>query len=90
MSSDTAPRDEDRPVAVEIADHLLRVTLADGRIIATPLEWYPRLLDAAPEQRQDFELSPSGIHWETLDEDLSVAGMLQGIRPPQRKVKVQL
>jgi hypothetical protein len=36
------PREEDRPVALEIRDQMLRVTLADGRIIATPLAWYPR------------------------------------------------
>ncbi len=87
MVNENLPRGEDRPVAVEFADALLRVTLVDGRVIATPLEWYPTLLSATPEQRQAYELSPVGIHWEQLDEDLSVLGMLQGNRPPQRKVK---
>jgi len=45
MSSDSGPREEDRPVAVEISDNMLRVTLRDGRMIATPLDWYPRLAD---------------------------------------------
>jgi len=66
---------------------MLRVTLADERIIATPLAWYPRLLQATPDQLQDYELSSAGIHWHELNEDLSIAGMLQGNRPNQRKIK---
>ncbi len=77
------PREEDRPVAVEITGDLLRVTLADGRIIATPLNWYPRLANATPEQRSNYQLSFAGIHWPELDEDLSVIGMLHGNRPAQ-------
>ncbi len=78
-----APQEADRPVAVEISAAMLRVTLADGRIIATPLDWYPRLAQATPEQRARYELSIAGIHWPDLDEDLSVRGMLRGERPPQ-------
>jgi hypothetical protein len=48
------------------------VTLDDGRTVGVPLAWFPRLLDGSIEQRQDYFLSPSGIHWETLDEDISV------------------
>jgi hypothetical protein len=81
------PNDENRPVAVEFSNNMLRVTLADERIIATPLAWYPRLLQATPEQLQNYELSSAGIHWRELDEDLSIAGMLQGNRPNQRKIK---
>jgi hypothetical protein len=81
--SDQSPREEDRPVAVETTSDMLRVTLADGRIIATPLNWYPRLANATPEQRAVFELSRGGVHWPDLDEDLSVAGMLRGNRPAQ-------
>jgi hypothetical protein len=77
------PRSEDRPVSVEINDNMLRVTLQDGRIIATPLEWYPWLVIASPEQREHYELSLSGVHWPDLDEDLSVVGMLRGNRPRQ-------
>jgi Protein of unknown function (DUF2442) len=58
----------------------LIVTLADGRRIATPLEWYPRLKRASAAQRGNFEVMPMGIHWPALDEDLSIAGMLQGRR----------
>jgi hypothetical protein len=54
------------------------VHLDDGRVIAVPLAWFPRLLAATPEQRAQFELSPRGIHWEVLDEDISIDGLLAG------------
>jgi hypothetical protein len=69
------------PVSLEFRDGLLLVTLKDGRVIGTPLEWYPRLNNATPEQLENYELWAFGIHWEELDEDLSIDGMLQGIRP---------
>jgi hypothetical protein len=56
----------------------LVVTLADGRRIATPLDWYPRLKNASTAQRNNFEVMPMGIHWPDIDEDLSIAGMLKG------------
>lgn len=68
-------------VAVEFTRGELIVTLADGRKIATPLDWYPRLRRASATQRANFEIMPMGIHWPDLDEDLSIAGMLQGRRP---------
>jgi hypothetical protein len=58
----------------------LVVTFADGRRIATPLDWYPRLHNASDAQRANFEIMPMGIHWPDLDEDLSIAGMLKGQR----------
>jgi hypothetical protein len=67
-----------RPVAVAFTADELVVTLADGRRIATPLAWYPRLRDASASARANFELMPMGIHWPELDEDLGVAGMLKG------------
>jgi Protein of unknown function (DUF2442) len=66
--------------AVEFTAAELVVTLTDGRKIATPLTWYPRLKRASPKQRANFEIMPMGIHWPDLDEDLSVAGMLKGQR----------
>jgi Protein of unknown function (DUF2442) len=54
--------------------------LKDGRKITTPLWWYPRLLRATPQQRANYELSPFGVHWPEIDEDLSVAGMLRGAK----------
>jgi hypothetical protein len=67
-----------RARAVEFTATDLVVTLADGRKIATPLEWYPRLRSASATQRANYEIMPMGIHWPDLDEDLSVAGMLKG------------
>jgi hypothetical protein len=67
-----------RPRAVEFTERDLVVTLADGRKIATPLDWYPRLKRASAEERSNFEIMPMGIHWPDLDEDLGIAGMLKG------------
>jgi hypothetical protein len=66
--------------AVQITDEYLAVTLQDGRIISTPLEWYPRLHRASPKDRAVWEWDGDGvgIHWPRLDEDLSIAGMLRG------------
>jgi hypothetical protein len=54
------------------------VELDDARIIGVPLGWFPRLLTASKEDLMRYELSPCGIHWESLDEDISVEGLLQG------------
>jgi Protein of unknown function (DUF2442) len=54
------------------------VELDDGRTIGVPLAWFPRLLRASAEQRADFFLSRDGIHWEAIDEDISIAGLLAG------------
>lgn len=85
MKQNDKPREEDRPVHAHIGDGMLRVQLQDGREIATPLEWYPSLMQATPEQQSNVEMSLAGIHWPDLDEDLSIAGMLRGIRPPHRR-----
>ncbi|MEP6987158.1 MAG: DUF2442 domain-containing protein [Chloroflexota bacterium] len=69
------------PVALEIRDGLLLVTLKDGRLIGTPMSWYPRLMNATPQQLENYELWAFGIHWEDLDEDLGIEGMLQGVHP---------
>ena len=60
----------------------LIVDLADGRTIAVPLNWFPRLQNATPEERARWELSGAGrgIHWPDIDEDLSVEGLLEGTR----------
>jgi len=71
-----------RPRAVEFTASDLVVTLADGRKIATPLDWYPRLKAASAAVRSKYEIMPLGIHWPDIDEDLSIAGMLKGQRAP--------
>ena len=68
------------PLAVDVgvSDDRLEVRLADGREISVPLEWFPRLRDAKPEQRRTWRLIGGGvgIHWPDIDEDLSVEGLL--------------
>ena len=65
---------------VQVTEDELIVHLADGRRIAVPLAWYPKLLHASQAQRSAFELIGQGlgIHWPEIDEDLSVAGFLKG------------
>jgi hypothetical protein len=55
------------------------VSLTDGRVIGVPLAWFPRLLHASPEQRAQVRISSRGLHWESLDEDISIAGLLAGL-----------
>ena len=76
------------PKAVRFDEDTMWVSLSDGRTIAAPLAWFPRLLEAAPAQRDQVELSVSGLHWESLDEDISVAGLLAG-RPDLTRRKQQ-
>jgi hypothetical protein len=66
------------PTAVRFDEHTMWVELSDGRTLGVPLAWFPRLLGASPAQRQRVELSRVGLHWEELDEDISVAGLLAG------------
>ena len=66
------------PKAVRFDEDTLWVSLSDGRTIAAPLAWFPRLLEAAPEQRAMVELSKGGLQWDALNEDISVAGLLAG------------
>ena len=54
------------------------VELSDGRTIRLPLVWFPRLLHATLERREEYELSQRGIHWEAIDEDISVDGLPAG------------
>lgn len=53
------------------------ITTDDGREASMPLEWFPELANATQEQRYNYELSPLGIHWEELDEDLSFEGFFK-------------
>lgn len=73
---------EAKALSARCDEIFLYVTLSDGRIIATPIDWYPRLLRATPRQRANYEISAAGhgIHWPDVDEDLSVEGMLSGRR----------
>ncbi len=66
---------------VKVTRDELEVLLSDGRTIAAPLTWYPRLLHGTPEERADWRLigRGSGIHWKVLDEDIGVEGLLAGL-----------
>jgi len=69
-----------RAVDVKFTDDDFTVTLSDGRKIVVPLTWFPRLLHATPENRDNWQLLGDGvgIHWPDVDEDVSVSGVLQG------------
>ncbi len=66
-------------VSVLCTDDTLQVTLSDGRMISVPLAWSPRLLAATPAQRNNWRLIANGvgIHWEEIDEDISVRSLLR-------------
>jgi hypothetical protein len=65
---------------VVVKDDTLSVELADGRTIAAPLAWYPRLHHATQDERSDWRLigGGGGIHWPAIDEDISIANLLAG------------
>lgn len=60
-------------------DNSMFVSLSDGRLLGVPLAWFPRLLHASPEQRLRYTISTRGLHWEDLDEDISIDGLLAGV-----------
>ncbi len=66
------------PKDVTFDDSSFWVRLSDGRVLGVPIAWFPRLLNASPQQRANFFLSPSGIHWVQIDEDISIEGLLVG------------
>ena len=72
-------RAEALAVTVSCTDDDLSVVLSDGRTVAVPLAWFPRLVGASAKQRADWELIGGGVgvHWEAVDEDISVASLLQ-------------
>jgi len=83
--STLAVKTDERVAGVSFDSERLIVDLMDGRTIAVPLAWYPRLLEASPEQRGDWEVAGAGygIHWPKIDEDLSVEGLLRGAPAPR-------
>ncbi|MFH1344679.1 MAG: DUF2442 domain-containing protein [Pseudomonadota bacterium] len=64
--------------SVRFDEHTMWVELTDGRTLGVPLAWFPRLLRATPAEREQVELGRVGLHWDTLDEDISIAGLLAG------------
>jgi hypothetical protein len=80
MSSFLADRPMPLATHVKVSEDTLLVELTDGRSIAAPLEWYPRLAHATVKERKTWRLiaGGQGIHWPALDEDVSVANLLGG------------
>jgi hypothetical protein len=77
-----------RATSVRFDDDQMWVELEDGRTLGIPLAWYPRLLHGTPELRNQVTISPSGLHWKELDEDISIAGLIAGRRDMTRMGKV--
>ncbi|MCA3597073.1 MAG: DUF2442 domain-containing protein [Methylobacterium sp.] len=63
---------------IRFDDAQMWVTLEDGRTLGVPLAWFPRLARASAAERKAVTISPMGLHWEALDEDISIAGLLAG------------
>ena len=78
----------ERVTNVASTEDNLIVDLADGRSISVPLAWYPRLLHASQDDRDNWEVAGAGFgsHWPAIDEDLSVEGLLRG--SPTSRVRV--
>lgn len=76
---------------VMIDDETLSVDLEDGRTIAVPIGWYPRLAYGTPTERANFQVSGAGygIHWPDLDEDIGTEGMLLGRKSNEGQVSFQ-
>lgn len=81
-----------KAVQVQVADDTLTVDLEDGRTIAVPIVWYPRLAYGTAEERANFKLAGGGygIHWLDLDEDIGVEGLLLGLKSAEVGRECQL
>ena len=81
----TDKRADERVLSVSFTTDTLTLDLMDGRSIAAPLAWFPRLLHATSEQRENWQLGGAGygIHWPDIDEDISSEGLLRGAPAPR-------
>jgi hypothetical protein len=80
MTSSAIESETQVAAAITVTDDTLNVELSDGHSIAVPLEWYPRLLHATQAERNHLRLigKGHGVHWEDIDEDISIEGLLTG------------
>ena len=80
---------DERVADVSVDQDSLSVRLKDGRTITVPLAWYPRLFHATPEQRLDWKVAGGGygIHWPSIDDDISTEGLLRGVAAPHVQAK---
>jgi hypothetical protein len=83
-----AIRADERVKDVHFTDDTISVDLLNGRTITVPLVWYPRLCNATPEQRSQWQICGGGygLHWEEIDEDLSTEGLLRGAPAPRQSL----
>jgi hypothetical protein len=90
MTSSAEIENRNQTADVRFDRERMYVLLQDGREISVPMRWYPRLLNATPEQRERWEITPFGdaLHWEEIDEDLDVQGFLVGAKAPGAKAPV--
>lgn len=73
-----------KAISVRFDEDSMWVNLSDGRVIGVPIAWFPRLLRGTPEERSQARISSRGLHWESLDEDISIAGLLAGLGDQSR------
>ena len=80
MTTLAVKMDVPHAVSVLIDEDSLTVELDDGRTVSVPVAWYPRLFHASKAERGNWRLigKGQGIHWENVDEDISVEGILAG------------
>ncbi len=79
--TDQSAATNDQVVAVDIRENKVYVSLANGRVIGNPLDWYPWLAQATPEQRANVEMYILSAYWPDLDDGIDVVEMLKGIPP---------
>ena len=81
MSSSSLATETPIAKAVKVSGDAIVVELRDGRYVSVPLTWYPRLAEATPRERRNWELIGPGIgvHWPDIDEDISVEALLAGL-----------
>ena len=91
MTTSTVELEVPGATRITVTDDLLTAELADGRIISVPLAWYPRLAHATEDERNNWELYAGSqhIHWEDLDEDISVEGLLAGRRSRESQASLK-
>jgi hypothetical protein len=76
-------------VAAQVTNESLIVTTRDGRVIHTPLSWFPFLVNATEEQRQNFRLWGTSIHWDELEDGVSMETILLG-RPERNNASTEV
>lgn len=74
--------------AVRFDQDSMWIDLSDGRVLGVPLAWFPKLLEGTTDQRNQVRISPRGLHWEGLDEDISIAGLLAGLADQSNRPRI--